>query len=125
MLRENSLDFQLSSYLGYIIHENHDKSVSYYIVTKDKGFACLANYWKRRKVDIDIAADLCGKGGESLQDDLQDDLQHGLQDDLKMQVEQLLEEKDIADEVAGLIRQCETKLGLNNALMKTSLKKIL
>lgn len=37
---KNALDFQLSSYLGYIIHENESegKQYDYYIVSKDKAF---------------------------------------------------------------------------------------
>lgn len=104
--QKNALDFQLSSYLGYIIHENRDKSVSYYIVTGDKGFTCLVSYWKKRKIDIALVADLSGKSEQNLQDEL------------KIQVEQLINEKDAAEEVAKLILQYKTKQGLNNALMK-------
>jgi hypothetical protein len=40
---KNALDFQLASYLGYLI--NSDKGANFYIVSNDKGFDCLCNYW--------------------------------------------------------------------------------
>lgn len=67
---KNALDFQLSSYLGYIIHENKEKEVSYYIVTKDKGYISLVDYWKKRKINIAIVTDVSGKSGQKLQEEL-------------------------------------------------------
>ena len=34
---KNALDFQLSTYLGYLISENEGKNETYYIVSEDKG----------------------------------------------------------------------------------------
>lgn len=45
---KNALDFQLSSQLGYLIHENinaHYES-KYVIVSKDKGYNALQSFWK-------------------------------------------------------------------------------
>lgn len=58
---KNALDFQLSSYLGFIINENLNKgneNTSYFIVTKDLGFSCLTNYWKNKSIDISIVTNL-------------------------------------------------------------------
>lgn len=51
---KNALDFQLSSYVGYIIAKNEDKkeNCSYYIVSKDMGYNHLVDFWKRRGVNI-------------------------------------------------------------------------
>lgn len=48
---KNALDFQLSSYLGYLIgkSENNEK---YYIVSNDKGYDCLCDYWKSYGKDV-------------------------------------------------------------------------
>lgn len=109
---KNALDFQLSSYLGYMIHENMEKEVSYYIVTKDKGYISLVDYWEKRKINISIVADISEKSELKLQEEPKQ------QEELKQQVEQLIEETDAADEVAKLILQYKTKSELNNALMK-------
>ncbi len=103
---KNALDFQLASYLGYIIHENKDKEVSYFIVTKDQGFSSLVHYWKKQKIDISLALDLSGKNEETIQSEL------------KSRVEQLIADKEEVDIVVKLIQQYKTKQGLNNALMK-------
>ena len=58
---KNALDFQLSSYLGFIINENLNKgneNTSYFIVTKDSGFSCLTTYWKNKNIDISIVINL-------------------------------------------------------------------
>lgn len=103
---KNALDFQLASYLGYIIHENKDKEVSYFIVTKDQGFSSLVHYWKKQKIDISLVLDLSGKNEETIQSEL------------KSRVEQLIADKEEVDIVVKLIQQYKTKQGLNNALMK-------
>lgn len=103
---KNALDFQLASYLGYVIHENKDRDVSYFIVTKDQGFASLVHYWKKQKIDISLVLDLSGKNEETIQSEL------------KSRVEQLITDKEEVDIVVKLIQQYKTKQGLNNALMK-------
>lgn len=103
---KNALDFQLASYLGYIIHENKEKEVSYFIVTKDQGFSSLVHYWKKQKIDISLVIDLSGKNEETIQSEL------------KSRVEQLIADKEEVNIVVKLIQQYKTKQGLNNALMK-------
>ncbi|WP_339101976.1 PIN domain-containing protein [Candidatus Enterococcus clewellii] len=52
---KNALDFQLSSYLGYLIAKNeNEKQQKYIIVSEDHGFDCLINFWKKRDVKITI-----------------------------------------------------------------------
>lgn len=52
--RKNALDFQLSSYLGYLICQNEmaGNEVSYYVVTKDRGYSSMVNYWAKRGFDV-------------------------------------------------------------------------
>lgn len=45
---DNALDFHLSSYLGYMIGQN--TADNYYIVSNDKGYDCLQDYWKKYNV---------------------------------------------------------------------------
>ena len=68
---KNALDFQLSSYLGFIINENLNKgneNTSYFIVTKDSGFSCLTNYWKNKNIDISIVINLLCKQEDKAED---------------------------------------------------------
>ncbi len=48
---KNALDFQLSSYLGFLIAK-HGSDDKYHIITHDKGFGCLTNFWKKRNVSV-------------------------------------------------------------------------
>ena len=103
---KNALDFQLASYLGYIIHENINKPYKYFIVTKDNGFSSLVGYWARRKIDIVMVMDVAGKN-EKLE-----------LMELKSQVEKVISEKDLLEQVVKIIKQYKTKQGINSALMK-------
>ena len=49
---KNALDFQLSTYLGYLISENEGKNETYYIVSEDKGLAILTGYWAERGENV-------------------------------------------------------------------------
>lgn len=54
---KDALDFQLSSYMGYIIAKNEGQNCSYYIVSKDNGYNHIVNFWKSRGIDIKRIAD--------------------------------------------------------------------
>lgn len=59
---QNALDFQLVSYLGYLIKQNENSECKLYIVSKDKGFSFVATFWEKEKsIDIQIISDLTGK----------------------------------------------------------------
>ena len=103
---KNALDFQLSSYLGYIIHENLAKPCDYYIVTQDKGYEVLINYWKKRRINVSLVANVAKQSDQAVQNDLE------------KQVAELLKDSSDAAVVAGMIQSYKTKQGLNNALVK-------
>ncbi len=42
---KNALDFQLSSFLGYLISKGEDKD--FYIISNDKGYDHVKNFWER------------------------------------------------------------------------------
>jgi len=48
----HALDFQLSSYLGYLIAKNNDASIKYCIVAGDKGYDVLIDFWKKRNIIV-------------------------------------------------------------------------
>ena len=47
---KNALDFQLSSFLGYIIGQEMCDKI--YIVSKDKGYQCLCDFWSDVPIEI-------------------------------------------------------------------------
>lgn len=54
----NSLDFQLVSYLGYILCENKGKDTEFFIVTKDRAFESIPTYWGNKGYKISVVTDL-------------------------------------------------------------------
>lgn len=58
---KNALDFQLSSYLGYMIAKHEGEDVRYVIISKDTGFDRLIDFWGERGVTITRAPGLSGK----------------------------------------------------------------
>lgn len=104
---KNALDFQLATYLGYIICENIGKGEEiYYIVTKDNGFSSLVNYWTKQKIKVKIAMDCTGKNDKEAKNEL------------LVEVEKLVDDKTIAPIVVKFIQQYKTKQGVSNALCK-------
>ena len=57
---KNALDFQLATYLGYLISEQQREGIhpNYFIVTKDNGFTSLMVYWKAQGVPVRIIRNL-------------------------------------------------------------------
>lgn len=57
---KNALDFQLATYLGYLICEQQKEDIhpNYFIVTKDNGFSSLMVYWKAQGVPVRIIRNL-------------------------------------------------------------------
>ena len=49
---KNALDFQLSSFLGYLISEEKEKS-KYHIVTNDNGYEAVAKFWSAENYAVD------------------------------------------------------------------------
>ena len=101
---KNALDFQLATYLGYIIAG--DKEQEYFLVTKDNGFNILCSYWSRQGVTITMVMDLSGRNIKKEQALLEEE------------VAKLIDDADIAATVTKCILQYKTKQGINNALMK-------
>lgn len=65
---KNALDFQLSSYLGYIICENAENQYDYCIVSQDKGYESLVDYWKKRKVNVSLVTNVVKQKEQASED---------------------------------------------------------
>ncbi|MDE6501430.1 MAG: hypothetical protein K2L10_05055 [Ruminococcus sp.] len=55
---KNALDFQLSTFLGYILGKNPDTDCN--IVSNDKGYEYVRNFWKEKNINIKISSDITG-----------------------------------------------------------------
>lgn len=53
----NSLDFQLSTYLGYLVMENCYRDIV--IVSEDKGFLCVTSFWEENSELCNAKIRLC------------------------------------------------------------------
>ncbi len=57
---QNALDFQLSTYLGYLVSTHKDSDEKIVIVSRDKGFNNIVSFWKHElSLEIQIAPNLC------------------------------------------------------------------
>jgi hypothetical protein len=97
---KNALDFQLSTYLGYLIARAPD--ATYYIVSKDAGFSPIIRFWSGRGVDLRQISDLTA----------------GTQSQFEKQLAGLLGDAGLSREIAELVSKYKTKQGINNALVK-------
>ncbi|MPM65490.1 hypothetical protein SDC9_112387 [bioreactor metagenome] len=101
---KNALDFQLVTFLGFIIANKED--TSYCIVTKDNGFNSVCNYWSKKSINVTIVADLSGR-------DLNQE-----RDELYAEVNKCIGDVEMSNKVTDIILQYKTKQGINNALIK-------
>lgn len=103
---KNALDFQLASYLGKIIAENHGRPCNYFIVSNDRGYLSLVPFWHDGNIDIEVIADLSGAG--IFVD----------RDEIAAKVSELTGESEEAGNIADIIINSRTKTEVNSALQK-------
>ena len=48
----NGLDFQLVSYLGYLMCDNQDSDDEFIIMSNDNGFDCVVKFWNNRNITV-------------------------------------------------------------------------
>ncbi|MBQ9403999.1 MAG: hypothetical protein IJU15_03355 [Synergistaceae bacterium] len=107
--QKNALDFQLASYLGFIIKENSESQCKYFIVSKDNGFSSLLSFWKERGVNLEL---IINTTGQSLQ------APASAAKELEQKVSELLNDSVNSAAIANIITSYKTKQGINNALVK-------
>jgi len=56
---KNALDFQLATYLGYLISANNNDN--YYIISKDMGYQHILKFWKNKIEGLDMNASVICK----------------------------------------------------------------
>ena len=112
---QNALDFQLSSYLGYLIKQNENsESKIYIIVSKDRGFSFLKSFWSKEKsIDIKIVSNLAG----NVQDkDLNDENPNTDIESLLKEYEPKLSDNKI-QKIIAIVKECDTQT-INDKLNK-------
>ena len=102
---KDSLDFQLTSILGYKIAKEENKE--YVIVSKDKGFDSTVEFWRKKRIKI------------SRVEDISSDVQKQT-DETQKQVAELLgeENKEYIKVVCSAIKGRKSKEGVHNYIMK-------
>ncbi len=101
---KNALDFQLVSYLGYMIRENQE--ASYCVISNDRAFALVADFWKNKGVDVASAVSLAA--AVRLKEN----------EKTASQLASLIPDKQEREFVAKCIEELSTKQGINNRIAK-------
>lgn len=120
---KNALDFQLSSHLGYLIGK-FGENAEYYIVSNDKGFDCLCEYWKKlnksvkrivfqkQEPQIKVEAKKVTKTSEKKSKVKESDIAS------IEEIKSLLTDEDEPDEVLKIFNQYKTKQAICNGMAK-------
>ena len=101
---KNALDFQLVSYLGYMIREAPEEN--YCIISNDKAFDLVGRFWQEKNVNVCCAVSL-EQAEES-----------GEHSRLHSELEKLITNSDELEFVEKCINELTTKSGINNRIVK-------
>lgn len=127
---KNSLDFQLASYLGYVIAKNEENGDCFYIVSKDTGFNHLVDFWAERNVKVQRIANFAGEEKEPkaaalvVEEPKPKTKTKGkskVADSDKATKEELLQyltEEEYSDKILEIFNSYKTKVAINNGLSK-------
>lgn len=123
---KNALDFQLSSYLGFLIGSN-TRAEKYFIISNDKGYDCLCDYWGSIGIDVERksvnkqeekqTAPVKKKSESTKSKSGKSKLKKNESANLK-EVRELLSENDQPEEVLKIFNQYKTKQAICNGLSK-------
>ena len=121
---KNALDFQLSSYLGYVIGKNESKPYQYYIVSEDTGYDRVVEFWQGRGIAIARKANLLGgrNGGQARQQTAKRTRRRSrvAEENLATaeELRRYLDEEEYSDRILEIINSYKSKQAINNALTK-------
>jgi hypothetical protein len=117
---KNALDFQLSSYLGYLIGKGEADS-RFYIVSNDKGYDCLCEYWKAQNVKVERItlqeAETVKEKNDAAKPKKKSKVSTSDLATLE-EIEVLLSEEDEPEEVLRIFNQYKTKQSICNTMSK-------
>ena len=130
---KNSLDFQLASYLGYMIAKREDADDCFYIVSKDTGFNHLVDFWAERSVKVQRVANFTGEekepkaaapvvaAAEEPKPKAKPKGKSKVSDSNKATKEELLQyltEEEYTDNILEIFNSYKTRVAINNGLSK-------
>lgn len=133
---KNSLDFQLASYLGYMIAKSEGGDNCFYIVSRDTGFNHLVDFWAERNVTVRRIPNFMGEekdskiavaAAEMVEEELKvktkpkTKSKSKVSDSNKATKEELLQyltEEEYSDKILEIFNSYKTRVAINNGLSK-------
>ena len=123
---KNALDFQLAAHLGYLIGQGNNLESKYYIVSNDKGYDCLCDYWKELDAVVErisLSEDVPEvKAATVPKAPAQPKKKKSTVKASDMatidEMKNLLSNDDMPEEVLKIFNQYKTKVAINNGLVK-------
>lgn len=121
---KNALDFQLAAHLGYLIGQGNNQESKYYIVSNDKGYDCLCDYWKELDAVVErisLSEDVPEvKAATKAPAQLNKNKSKVKASDMATidEIKKLLSKDDMPEEVLNIFNQYKTKVAINNGLAK-------
>ena len=110
---KNALDFQLTTYLGYLIG-THLKSSNFHIISNDKGFDAVCEYWRREQYFVDRIGNQQTEATNNT--NAQNNKKRSL--DLQDEIQRYMGNSSTAKTVAKYVQSSKTKSELNVVLSK-------
>lgn len=101
---KNALDFQLVSYLGYMLREKPE--ATYCLISNDKAFELVSKFWQDKGVNVTSAVSL-DKAANAAQ-----------YSKISAELEKLLADRSEREFVEKCINELSTKSGINNRIVK-------
>jgi len=119
---KNALDFQLCTYLGYLIGKGEHSGTVYYIVSQDNDYVPVVDYWARQKVSVSVIPEIAAVSApvKFLAPGKRKGNVSGNTEYLLSRLQSVLPEKyrDDAPAIADIIRRCPTKQAVNGELIR-------
>ena len=115
---KNALDFQLSSFLGYLIKSNGIGAFNYYIVSEDKGYTALVKYWSKKNIKISMVFDLNKTSLETFSEQQVTNVTKDSLSEMKNKLKTVLKTDNEIKLVLSCIDRFKTKQHIHNALEK-------
>ena len=120
LLKEkNALDFQLCSYLGFLIRDtmiDENASNNFFIVSNDKGYSILPDYWKKFGVNLKIVSNLAKSEPQIVQPKVTQPVKAPTE--LESALHKFFNDKNELSAVAKMINNAKNKCEVNNSLCK-------
>ena len=126
---KNALDFQLSSFLGYVIgKENENIDAEFIIIAKDAGYDKLVDFWKKRGRKIgrfcnlagnkDVVQAVAATQGKKTEEKKKTIATKGIVKATKEELQKILSADEYSDRILEIINSFKTKQAINNGLSK-------